>query len=55
MGHADIENLFKIYYEIQKIKKKHTLNFQFEIDTGSFETAIEFIGDDHFHPPISAN
>jgi hypothetical protein len=53
MGEVDLENLFKIYYEINAIKKKHKLNFFFKIDHGSYETAIEFVGINHFHPPIS--
>ncbi len=53
MGVIDIENLFKIYYEINKIKKKHELSFNFKIDSGNYETAIEFVGVNHFHPPIS--
>lgn len=53
MGQVDIDNLFKIYYEINTIKKKHKLKFFFKIDHGSYETAIEFVGINHFHPPIS--
>jgi len=53
MGVIDIENLFQIYYEINKIKKKHKLYFNFKIDSGNYETAIEFVGINHFHPPIS--
>lgn len=53
MGHIDIVNLFKIYEEIKLIKKKHKLSFNFKIDSGSYETAIEFVGFEHFHPPIS--
>lgn len=53
MGEVDLENLFKIYYEIKAIKKKHGLNFFFKLDHGSYETAIEFVGEKHHHPPIS--
>ena len=53
LGQIDIENLFKIYYEIQSIKKKHSLNYYFKIDEGTYETAIEFIGEKTYHPPIS--
>lgn len=53
MGEVDIENLFKIYYEIQKIKKKHNLDFHFKIDEGRFETAIEFTNGGYFHPPLA--
>lgn len=54
MGQIDLENLFKIYYEINSIKKKHNLNkLNFKIDEGCYETAIEFVGSTHYHPPIS--
>ncbi len=53
MGHIDIKNLFEIYYEVNKIKKKHNLNFHFKIDEGDYETAIEFIENKTYHPPIS--
>ena len=53
MGQIDIVNLFKIYDEIKSIKKKHKLSFNFKIDSGSYETAIEFVGVNHFHPPLS--
>ena len=60
MGEIDIENLFEIYYEIQRIKKKHNLNFHFKIDEGKYETAIEFFYDDDekwhaLHPPQAKN
>lgn len=55
MGEVDLENLFKIYYEIRAIKKKHNLDFFFKLDHGKYETAIEFVGEKNYHPPISKN
>lgn len=55
MGEVDIQDLFRIYYEIKTIKKKHNLDFNFKIDHGCYETAIEFVGVNHFHPPISTD
>ena len=53
MGKIDLENLFEIYYEINSIKKKYNLVYDFKIDEGFYETAIEFTASGHFHPPIS--
>jgi hypothetical protein len=54
MGQIDLENLFKIYYKINYFKKKHNLSkLNFKIDEGFYETAIEFVGTKHYHPPIS--
>lgn len=53
MGHVDLEKLFDIYYEILTITKKYNLPCHFTVDEGTYETAIEFIEDKSFHPPIS--
>ena len=53
MGHQDITTLFLINEEIKIICKKHHLDFSFKIDIGNYETALEFIGTNVFHPPIS--
>jgi hypothetical protein len=53
MGVVDLDNLFRVYYEINSIKKKYNLLCNFKIDEGSYETAIEFTEKRHFHPPIS--
>lgn len=53
MGEVDSDNLFKIYYEIGSIKKRHGLNYNFKIDHGTFETGIEFTAIGYHHPPIS--
>jgi len=55
MGQVDIQNLFRIYDEANSIIKKHSLLLHFMIDHGSYETAIEFIGERSFYPPISKN
>lgn len=53
MGHVDLEKLFDIYYESLLIAKKYNLPYRFTVDEGTYETAIEFIEDKSFHPPIS--
>ena len=53
MGNIDIDNLFKIYYEINSINEKHHLKYSFKIDKGNFETAIEFWEIGYHHPPKS--
>jgi hypothetical protein len=53
LGVVDIDSLFRIYNQVKKIIKKHELLFSFKIDTGSYETAIEFIKEKPYHPPIS--
>lgn len=55
MGEIDIEPLMKIYRECVAICKEHQLPFIFQVDHGTYETAIEFIGSKSYHPPISEN
>ncbi len=55
MGLVDIDSLFRVYYQIKKIIKKHSLLISFKIDHGTYETAIEFVGTRFFHPPLSKN
>ena len=55
MGQVDIENLFRIYDAANSIIKKHSLLISFKIDHGTYETAIEFVGNRSFHPPLSKN
>ncbi len=55
MGEIDIESLMKIYRECVAICKEHHLQFIFQVDHGTYETAIEFIGSKSYHPPISEN
>lgn len=53
MGHKDLDSLHRIYEKIKIICKKNDLSYQFNVDDGDWETAIEFIGDSSYHPPIS--
>ena len=53
MGLADIDSLFRVYNHVQEIIKKHELSYSFKIDSGTYETAIEFIEEKPYHPPIS--
>jgi len=53
MGYIDIAALFTINGEIKNINKKHNLHNSFKIDLGNYETALEFVGHQIFHPPIS--
>lgn len=55
MGEIDIEPLMKIYRECVAICKEHQLPFIFQVDHGTYETAIEFIGSKSYHPPVSEN
>jgi len=55
LGHIDLEKLFEVYYETVRIIKKYDLPYNFTIDAGTYETAIEFIEDKHHCPPISKN
>ena len=55
MGQVDIESLFRVYEQVKEITKQHNLQFSFKIDHGTYETAIEFVGNKSFHPPISEN
>lgn len=41
MGHKDIEKLYQIYQEIQRLNKKHNWTYQFKMDSGDFETRID--------------
>ena len=53
VGLVDINSLFRVYNHVQEIIKKHELSYSFKVDTGSYETAIEFIEEKPYHPPIS--
>jgi len=53
MGEADIENLHKIYCECVHYCKQNKLPYQFKVDSGSWETAIEFTAIGYHHPPKS--
>lgn len=53
MGIVDIENLHKIYRECVNYCKENNLPYQFKVDSGKWETAIEFTGIGYHHPPKS--
>jgi len=55
LGEADIESLFRVYKQVNEIIKNNELQLSFKIDHGTYETAIEFVGEKSFHPPISEN
>jgi len=55
MGHKDLVSLHKIYERIKIISKENNLSYNFRVDDGSWETAIEFIGEKSYHPPLSAD
>jgi len=64
MGEVDIAVLHPIYRKCVDLNKEHNWNFQFKVDSGSFETMIEFkemITDKKeielvpFHPPMANN
>ena len=53
MGEIDYEKLHKIYRECVEYCKKEKLPYQFKIDSGKWETAIEFTAIGYDHPPKS--
>lgn len=65
LGEVDIAILNEIYREAVDLNKKHNWGFQFKVDDGDFETAIEFYSDFHnetgfvvasvslYHPPLA--
>lgn len=55
MGHKDLVSLHKIYEKIKIITKENNLSYNFTVDDGDWETAIEFIGAKSYHPPISVD
>jgi len=53
MGIVDYENLYKIYRLCVDYCKQEKLPFQFKVDSGKWETAIEFTAIGYHHPPKS--
>lgn len=53
MGIADYEKLYKIYRECIDYCKAEKLPFHFKVDSGNYETAIEFWAMGYYHPPKS--
>lgn len=56
MGLADIVVLHDIYKEACRLEKEFNWGFDFNVDDGDFETAIEFFPSGiFFHPPAAHN
>ncbi len=55
MGHKDLMPLHRIYEKIKIICRENNLSYNFKVDDGDWETAIEFIGEKSYHPPISVD
>lgn len=53
MGHKDLVSLHTIYEKIKTICKDNNLPYHFKVDDGDWETAIEFLDGNDYHPPIS--
>ena len=53
MGESDIENLHKIYRICVDYCKAEKVPFHLKVDSGSWETAIEFTPVGCYHPPKS--
>jgi len=53
VGHKDLISLHILYEKIKTICKTNNLPYHFCVDDGYWETAIEFVGVNHFHPPIA--
>lgn len=53
MGEVDYGNLHKIYRKCVDYCIQENLPYKFKVDTGSWETAIEFWEMGYFHPPQS--
>ncbi len=53
MGVVDYENLHKIYRVCVDYCKEENIQFHFTVDSGNFETAIEFTVIGYHHPPKS--
>jgi len=53
MGIVDYENLYKIYRTCVDYCKVEKLPFHFKVDSGTYETAIEFTAIGYHHPPRS--
>lgn len=55
MGQIDIDSLMMVYRETVRLADVHSLPFSFSVDHGTYETAIEFVGNVSHHPPMSKN
>ena len=55
MGEVDYDILNKIYRNCIDICKENKLPYQFKVDSGNWETAIEFTVIGYHHPPLSSS
>jgi len=55
MGEVDYGNLHKIYRKCVDYCNQENLPYKFKVDSGNYETAIEFWAIGYHHPPKSAN
>lgn len=55
MGEVDLGDLHKIYRKCVDYCKQENLPYKFKVDSGNYETAIEFWAMGYHHPPKSAN
>lgn len=53
MGIVDYPELHKVYRKCVDYCKKQKIPFNFKVDSGSWETAIEFTAIGYHHPPRS--
>lgn len=53
MGEVDYETLHKIYRKCIEYCFDNELPYRWKVDSGNFETAIEFWAMGYFHPPKS--
>jgi len=53
MGEVDYGELYEIYRICIDYCKQEKLPFQFKVDSGNYETAIEFWAMGYYHPPKS--
>ena len=55
MGEQDVAKLMEIYKYLLDYCRENQYNYQFIVDLGKYETAIEFMqeGKDHCYPPLS--
>jgi len=55
VGIVDYDNLYIIYRDCVDYCKKEKIKHHFKVDSGSWETAIEFTATGWHHPPKSKN
>jgi len=55
MGERDVDRLHEIYRECVDYCKQMNLPYQFKVDSGKWESAIEFTAIGYHHPPKSSS